>query len=158
MIVMPSLIPLVIISQGVARHDRFIRREPRHPELHQRKWRRRRYHTASSATAAAAPPSPPPLSRSRPPAASEAIIIVALYGGATRHDGIWLRRRHAQVACDGRGGDSDAAAPDIWNGPQERLGASAGVNSARWQGNGKRRRLASGAGISASPGSVGECM
>jgi hypothetical protein len=110
---MPSLTPPVIISRGVTRHDRFIRREPRQPELHQQQWRNRRYHKA------------PLCDRSSCIGSDHHRRVI---WRATRHDGHWLGQRRARVACVGRGEDSDAVPPDVRNGPQERLGARAGVN------------------------------
>jgi len=77
---------------------------------------------ASSATAAAAPPSPPPLSCSRPPAVPEAIIIVALYGEPQGMTGTGLGDATCELLALDEAGD--AAPPDVWNSPQEHLGAS----------------------------------
>ena len=123
---MPSPTSPVIISRGVTRHARFIRREPSEPELHPRQLRRRKYHTAPSLHDCS----------SSTVFTTAAVVLTApscvgshrrrhVVWRATRHDGHWLGRRRV---CWTRQGT--AAPPDIRNGPQKRLGVSTGVNLA----------------------------
>ena len=82
--------------------------------------------TASSTTAVATLPSPPLLSRSQLPAALEAIIINVLYGEPQGMIGT----SSGDATCELLGLDKvgDTAPPDVWNGPQELLGTSTGIN------------------------------